>query len=89
VVATNQAAGKIADISNASAKQANSIDELSQTVATIDKGTQQNAALAEQSSASAAALAQQVRRLDQLINIFNVGESTVDTRHRQKKVVAN
>ncbi|WP_054207358.1 methyl-accepting chemotaxis protein [Bosea vaviloviae] len=60
----------VADISSASAEQANGIDEMSQTVAHMDEMTQQNAALAEQSAASATSLTTQIQRLNELVSGF-------------------
>jgi methyl-accepting chemotaxis protein len=66
------ASGKVADIVNeisaATSEQANGIDEMSQAVAHMDQMTQQNAALAEESSASAMALSQQIGALSAMVN---------------------
>ncbi|MFO1148008.1 MAG: methyl-accepting chemotaxis protein [Alsobacter sp.] len=73
------ASAKVADIvneiSDATGEQANGIDEMSQAVAHMDEMTQQNAALAEQSSASAHALSQQIAGLATLVNQFRTGAS--------------
>ncbi len=60
----------VSEIAAASSEQANGIDEMSQAVAHMDEMTQQNAALAEESAASAASLLQQIERLDQLVAGF-------------------
>ncbi|RDJ22506.1 HAMP domain-containing protein [Bosea caraganae] len=70
VDASQRVATTVADISTASAEQANGIDEMSQTVAHMDEMTQQNAALAEQSAASASALTSQIQRLNALVAAF-------------------
>ncbi len=72
VGASDRVARTVADISTASAEQANGIDEMSQTVAHMDEMTQQNAALAEQSAASATALAGQIQRLNSLVGAFKI-----------------
>ncbi len=64
----------VADISSASAEQANGIDEMSQTVAHMDEMTQQNAALAEQSAASATSLTTQIQRLNELVSGFRTDD---------------
>ena len=51
-------------------EQANGIDEMSQAVAHMDEMTQQNAALAEESAASAAALGQEAHSLNDLLSRF-------------------
>ncbi len=75
VAASQQVASAVSGISSGSSEQANGIDEMSQTLAMMDASTQQNAALAEESAASAAALSSQVQRLDGLIAAFKVDGS--------------
>ncbi|MCP8939279.1 methyl-accepting chemotaxis protein [Alsobacter sp. SYSU M60028] len=60
----------VGEISSAAAEQANGIEEMSQTIAHMDEMTQQNAALAEQSAASATSLTGQIRKLDELVAAF-------------------
>ena len=73
---SQKVASTIADISAASGEQANGIDEMSQAVAHLDEMTQSNAALAEESAASANALAQRVDQLNQLVAGFRTGTGT-------------
>lgn len=75
VAASQQVASAVSGISSGSSEQANGIDEMSQTLAMMDASTQQNAALAEESAASAAALSSQVQKLDGLIAAFKVDAS--------------
>ncbi|WP_293862906.1 methyl-accepting chemotaxis protein [uncultured Alsobacter sp.] len=70
VSASNEAAATVGDISAAASEQASGIDEMSQAIAHLDGMTQQNAALAEESSASATTLGQQVERLSDLVAQF-------------------
>ncbi|MFO1148813.1 MAG: hypothetical protein U1E62_10590 [Alsobacter sp.] len=60
----------MSEISSATAEQAGEIDEMSQAVAHMDEMTQQNAALAEESAASAGALTGQIETLNQLVATF-------------------
>ncbi|MFA6967908.1 methyl-accepting chemotaxis protein, partial [Bosea sp. (in: a-proteobacteria)] len=53
LAASRKVAATIAEISSASAEQASGVEEMSQAVAHLDEMTQQNAALSEQSAASA------------------------------------
>ncbi|SDH76417.1 methyl-accepting chemotaxis protein, partial [Bosea robiniae] len=53
--------------------QANGIDEMSQAVAHLDEMTQQNAALSEQSAASANALSGRIEQLNGLVATFRTG----------------
>ncbi len=73
VAASGKVAATVSDISSASAEQANGIDEMSQTVAHMDEMTQQNAALAEESAASATSLMSQIQHLNELVASFRTG----------------
>jgi methyl-accepting chemotaxis protein len=70
VAASRKVSSTVSDISAASAEQANGIDEMSQTLAHMDEMTQQNAALAEQSAASATSLMDQIQHLNELVASF-------------------
>ena len=63
----------LAEISAASGEQASGIDEMSQAVAHLDEMTQQNAALAEQSAASAGSLSNRIGQLNDLVAAFRTG----------------
>ncbi|MCE3367546.1 hypothetical protein, partial [Staphylococcus aureus] len=65
----------VGEISSASGEQASGIDEMSQTVSHMDGITQQNAALAEQSAASARVLLTQSEKLNQLVSAFRTQQS--------------
>ena len=67
----------VEEIASASGEQANGIDEMSQTVSHMDEITQQNAALAEQSAASARTLLDQIAQLNRLISTFRTQDSRV------------
>jgi methyl-accepting chemotaxis protein len=73
LAASQKVAAMIADISAASGEQANGIDEMSQAVAHLDEMTQQNAALSEQSAASANALSGRIEQLNGLVATFRTG----------------
>ena len=75
--ASQKVAATIADISAAAGEQANGIDEMSQAVAHLDEMTQQNAALAEQSAASANALSGRIGQLNDLVATFRTGREAV------------
>ncbi|WP_336810012.1 HAMP domain-containing methyl-accepting chemotaxis protein [Bosea sp. MMO-172] len=79
LAASQKVAATIADISAASGEQANGIDEMSQAVAHLDEMTQQNAALSEQSAASANSLSGRIEQLNALVATFrtNQGGSAV------------
>ncbi|KRE06138.1 hypothetical protein ASE63_24410 [Bosea sp. Root381] len=71
---SRKVAATIADISAAAGEQANGIDEMSQAVAHLDEMTQQNAALSEQSAASAASLSSRIGQLNDLVAAFRTGQ---------------
>ena len=77
LAATQNVAATISEISTAAGEQANGIDEMSQTVAHLDEMTQQNAALAEQSAASAASLSSRIGQLNDLVAAFKTDQHGV------------
>ncbi|MHB2170057.1 methyl-accepting chemotaxis protein [Alsobacter sp. R-9] len=77
VEASQKVAGTVSEISAASSEQANGIDEMSQAVAHMDEMTQQNAALAEESAASAASLTSQIQKLNDLVTAFRTSHATL------------
>ena len=77
----------VSDISAASLEQSNGIDEMSHAVAHMDGMTQQNAALAEQSAASATALTDQIQRLNELVATFRTGQGETGG-HGQRQISA-
>jgi methyl-accepting chemotaxis protein len=62
----------IGEISAATSEQAKGIDSVNQSVNHLDQMTQQNAALVEQSAASAGSLKDQAGRLSQAVSAFRV-----------------
>ena len=72
VAASRRVVSTVSEISTASAEQANGIDGISQAVAHLDDMTQQNAALAEESAASATSLSTQIEQLNELVAAFRI-----------------
>jgi methyl-accepting chemotaxis protein len=70
----------ISEIARASEEQSASVGQFNATVTGLDNMTQRNAALAEQSTAAAASLAQQARELAAAIAVF-----TLDDRPGQQE----
>jgi methyl-accepting chemotaxis protein-1 (serine sensor receptor) len=62
----------ISEIGNATVEQAGGIAQVGQAVTELDKVTQQNAALVEESAAAAESLKQQAQQLNLLVGIFKV-----------------
>jgi methyl-accepting chemotaxis protein len=70
VLASTGVAATISDVAAASIEQSRGIEEMSRTVAKLDEMTQQNASLAEESSASATSQTTQIETLTQLVRSF-------------------
>jgi methyl-accepting chemotaxis protein len=64
----------IADIAAASVEQSSGIDQVNQAIAQMDEGTQQNAGLVEEASASARSLEQQAEQLVQTVAAFHLDD---------------
>ncbi|PYE92286.1 methyl-accepting chemotaxis sensory transducer with Pas/Pac sensor [Rhizobium sp. PP-F2F-G38] len=66
----------VSAIVEASREQATGLKEINTAVNTIDQGTQQNAAMVEETSAASHGLAREAEELFQLLSRFNVGAGT-------------
>ncbi|KJF76477.1 hypothetical protein UA45_18465 [Morganella morganii] len=62
----------MSEIASASDEQSRGIDQIGVAVTEMDKVTQQNAALVEQSAAAAASLEEQASRLTQAVSVFHI-----------------
>ena len=65
----------IAEIAAASNEQSAGIEQVNQAIVQMDGVTQQNAAMVEEASAAAAALEEQARKLNEVVNLFTLVES--------------
>ncbi|TLU67934.1 HAMP domain-containing protein [Enterobacter sp. MF024] len=63
------------EIASASDEQSRGIDQVGQAVAEMDRVTQQNASLVEESAAAAAALEEQAARLNEAVAVFKITKS--------------
>ena len=77
ITQVSEVSAQVAEITASSREQSESIAGINTSVNTIDKTTQQNAAMAEQSTAASHGLAREAQELAQLI-----GQFTVDGRDR-------
>ncbi len=75
VDATLRVTDIMGDIAIASGEQSRGIDQVGLAVAEMDRVTQQNAALVEESATAATALAEQAGRLKLVVGQFNVREN--------------
>ena len=64
------------EIASASDEQSRGIDQVGQAVTEMDRVTQQNASLVEESAAAAASLEEQASRLSQSVAVFRVSRAT-------------
>jgi len=79
----------MADIAAAAAEQSAGIGQVNQAVMHMDQGTQQNAALVEQASASAHALEQQARQLVAAVATFELdAEGAADATAARRRLQA-
>ena len=75
-----QVDGNVVAIVEASKEQATGLKEINIAVNTIDQGTQQNAAMVEETSAAAHSLSREAAQLFELIGQFNIGTAAVTHR---------
>ncbi|MBK4771436.1 MAG: methyl-accepting chemotaxis protein II, partial [Pantoea sp. Morm] len=76
------------EIASASDEQSRGIDQVGQAVTEMDRVTQQNASLVEESAAAAASLEEQASRLSQSVAVFRIPRgaqpaSSTGVRHPQ------
>ena len=74
----------INQIASAASSQARSLRELSSAAEAMDKATQQNAAIVEETTAAARSLAGEAGRLDAIVEKFEVEERPVATNHPRR-----
>ena len=77
VSGVQQVAGLIAEMAAASSEQASALDEINATVSQMDEMTQKNAALVEETTAAAQAMAGQAGDLKTLIGFFKLDPRSV------------
>ncbi|WP_193015802.1 methyl-accepting chemotaxis protein [Proteus sp. FME41] len=81
VTSVNHVSGSMKEILSASEEQTRGIAQISLAVNEMDKATQQNAAMVEQSTAASATLSEQASMLDTIVNTFKVEhEKPVSTK---------
>jgi len=73
VTGVKKVGGIVAEIAAASAEQSQGIEQVNQAVSQMDEITQQNAALAEEASASSIAMSDQSTSMAQLLAFFKLG----------------
>ncbi|BBL75757.1 methyl-accepting chemotaxis protein [Methylomagnum ishizawai] len=74
VAGVRQVGGLVSQISAASAQQAQDIGQVNQAVAQMDEITQQNAALAEETSAASLSMCGQAEEMVRLVGFFKTGD---------------
>ncbi|WP_435930276.1 methyl-accepting chemotaxis protein [Dryocola sp. BD613] len=72
------------EIASASDEQSRGIDQVGLAVTEMDRVTQQNAALVEESAAAAAALEEQASRLTQAVSVFRITQNAVKEKGELK-----
>ncbi|WP_417795571.1 methyl-accepting chemotaxis protein [Terasakiella pusilla] len=70
----------VSEIAAASQEQASGVGEINAAITQMDEMTQQNAALVEESSASARSLEDQSEKMMRLMSFFDIGEQVVQNK---------
>jgi methyl-accepting chemotaxis protein len=73
----------VADIANASAEQADGIEQVNKALTQMDEVTQQNSALVEENAATAKTLELQAKAMDERIAYFRIDENSEPKRTAQ------
>ncbi|WP_137155861.1 PAS domain-containing methyl-accepting chemotaxis protein [Rhizobium sp. FKL33] len=81
-----QVDANVGAIVEASKEQSTGLKEINTAVNTMDQGTQQNAAMVEQTTAAAHSLAREAEQLFALLGQFNIGEQAKSYRSAPAKV---
>ncbi|PDT02504.1 globin-coupled sensor protein [Rhizobium chutanense] len=71
----------IGAIVRASSEQATALQEINTAVNAMDQGTQQNAAMVEESTAASHSLVREVGRIAQMLSAFNIGKPLASRPH--------
>lgn len=78
----------MSEIASASDEQSRGIDQVGVAVVEMDRVTQQNAALVEQSAAAAASLEEQAGRLTQSVAVFHIQANERNAKDKISKVLS-
>ena len=81
-------ADAVAKIADSAREQATSLREVSGAADQMDKVTQQNAAMVEQSTAAAQALQNETEGLSQIVTRFKIGKAVSTVKEAQRRVDA-
>ena len=76
------------EIASASDEQSRGIDQVALAVSEMDRVTQQNASLVQESAAAAAALEEQASRLTQSVSIFRLASRPTSAKPRDTRLPA-
>ncbi len=88
VSAVNRVTDIMGEIASASDEQSCGIVQVSQAVGEMDRVTQQNAALVEQSAAAAASLEEQASKLTQAVAVFQIHPRVLNTQNKSSNVTS-
>ena len=75
VAAIRRVTDNMGEISAASREQSQGVAQVGDAVAHLDRATQQNAAMVEQSAAAAQALKQQAAQLAEVVSVFHLSQA--------------
>ncbi len=80
VEVVNRVAGMLGEISHATTEQSDGIGQVNIAVAELDRMTQQNASLAEESTSAAEQLREQADRLAELVGSFTLKDEQQESQ---------
>lgn len=82
VTAVKKVGDIIAEIAAASSEQSSGIEQVNRAVTSMDEVTQQNAALAEETSAASASMSEKAGEMGQLMNFFQTSQQSQQAPRR-------
>ena len=88
VGAVQQVSQSILAISEASNHQSSGLEQIYESMTSIDETTQQNAALVEQAAAAAESMLEQVHTLVASVNQFKIDPYEADQKHERLRLIA-
>ncbi|MDF8335138.1 methyl-accepting chemotaxis protein [Novosphingobium cyanobacteriorum] len=79
----------VLDISTKASQQAENLQDVNAAIGSIERNTQQNAAMVEETAASAHGLSEQGQRLAELVQVFRTGHNPGNMQAPARSVAAN
>jgi methyl-accepting chemotaxis protein len=84
VDAIKEVAGLVSDIAGASIEQSTGVEEVNKALSQMDEATQQNSALVEENAATAKALENQARAMDERVGFFRLADGAASKESKAR-----